>query len=670
MSEHVVTEKKSNIIAKSVGKEKKVVTDAHAFHLSIQAGADRLSDLGRIANAPKRPVTQKKSKAEEEEPVQAKPENNTGLPDTLKAGIEDLSGLSMDDVKVHFNSSKPASLNAHAYAQGTDIHVAAGQEKHLPHEAWHVVQQKQGRVKPTLQMKGKFNINDDAGLEKEADDMGGRAVQMKSLSFKKYSSSPIAENVIQRIMSVPDFQALTPASKRRSRHAVSAIDAALATYRGAKTMANINALIIAINTYRVGDHYQPRIAAANLLYTRAQDERSLLHRIGPVNAHIIDGLLDIVPPVDYGSLFMLAQIATPAGGAILPFLIQQVGLANIGNAHLLTCVQEAGVAHLGLLPPMIQTLGGGVAPLADLAALLSRPGKNASHIYDLTQLVAGNMVEFNRLATEVPVFQQTAAPLAVPPAVTAERNAYNNAKDNGYVAAILPHINTMHAAAILIRNAAHALGAPIVLYSNANQNLVTLINDQNTLVAGPPYNLQIGPMQNNINILRGRLNGLNGWANGQPASPNRLQILNQFAVFDPAKNAFDGVPPALSNQRDLDQIDYGHFLVRHTHHYFDFGDIKQLNTMWPRIWGAGVAAQLDICLVNSINHLHNAPDWFQGGNAKNNIPTGVGGTLAHMIAYNSANDTLRLGMFYPEPAGGPPIYQYSGDLMRAINKIL
>jgi hypothetical protein len=78
----------------------------------------------------------------------------------------------MDDVKVHYNSSKPAQLNAHAYAQGTDIHVASGQEKHLPHEAWHVVQQKQGRVKPTMQLKAKVNINDDKSLEKEADVMG------------------------------------------------------------------------------------------------------------------------------------------------------------------------------------------------------------------------------------------------------------------------------------------------------------------------------------------------------------------------------------------------------------------------------------------------------------------------------------------------------------------
>jgi len=104
--------------------------------------------------------------------------NNTGLPHQLKSGIESLSGYSMDDVKVHYHSSKPAQLNAHAYAQGTDIHVASGQEKHVPHEAWHVVQQKQGRVQPTKQLKGKVNINDDTGLEREADMMGAMALQM------------------------------------------------------------------------------------------------------------------------------------------------------------------------------------------------------------------------------------------------------------------------------------------------------------------------------------------------------------------------------------------------------------------------------------------------------------------------------------------------------------
>jgi len=101
--------------------------------------------------------------------------NRTGLPDALKTGIEAMSGLSMDDVRVHRNSAQPAQLNAKAYAQGTDIHLAPGQDRHLPHEAWHVVQQKQGRVRPTVQLKGGIPVNDDSALEREADIMGAKA---------------------------------------------------------------------------------------------------------------------------------------------------------------------------------------------------------------------------------------------------------------------------------------------------------------------------------------------------------------------------------------------------------------------------------------------------------------------------------------------------------------
>ncbi|MEM6684605.1 MAG: DNA/RNA non-specific endonuclease [Bacteroidota bacterium] len=122
--------------------------------------------------------------------------NNTGLPNNLKSGIEQLSGHSLDDVKVHYNSHKPAQLNAHAYAQGNHIHVASGQEKYVPHEAWHVVQQKQGRVRPTKTV-GSAKINDNASLEKEADVMGGKALQLKSIQQKKSLSATRYTNVIQ-----------------------------------------------------------------------------------------------------------------------------------------------------------------------------------------------------------------------------------------------------------------------------------------------------------------------------------------------------------------------------------------------------------------------------------------------------------------------------------------
>ena len=104
---------------------------------------------------------------------QQKP-NNTGLSDNLKAGVESLSGFSMDDVKVHYNSSQPATVQALAYTQGTDIHVAPGQERHLPHEAWHVAQQLAGRVEPTTEVGG-MPVNDNIDLEHEADVMGARA---------------------------------------------------------------------------------------------------------------------------------------------------------------------------------------------------------------------------------------------------------------------------------------------------------------------------------------------------------------------------------------------------------------------------------------------------------------------------------------------------------------
>jgi len=47
---------------------------------------------------------------QQEQRIQKK-ENNTGLPDNLKFGIESLSGYSMDGVKVHYNSDKPAQFN-------------------------------------------------------------------------------------------------------------------------------------------------------------------------------------------------------------------------------------------------------------------------------------------------------------------------------------------------------------------------------------------------------------------------------------------------------------------------------------------------------------------------------------------------------------------------------
>jgi hypothetical protein len=101
-----------------------------------------------------------------------------GLPLSLKAGIEQLSGYSMEAVRVHYHSPYPAVYRALAYTQGLDIYLASGQERCLPHEAWHVVQQAQGRVHSTAAARG-VNLNTESALEREADMMGKLALQMK-----------------------------------------------------------------------------------------------------------------------------------------------------------------------------------------------------------------------------------------------------------------------------------------------------------------------------------------------------------------------------------------------------------------------------------------------------------------------------------------------------------
>src|SRR5262245_47522073 len=64
-----------------------------------------------------------------------------GLPPGLKSGVESVSGISMDGVRVHYDSPRPRRVSALAFTEGSDIHLASGQERHLPHEAWHAVQQ-------------------------------------------------------------------------------------------------------------------------------------------------------------------------------------------------------------------------------------------------------------------------------------------------------------------------------------------------------------------------------------------------------------------------------------------------------------------------------------------------------------------------------------------------
>ena len=159
------------------GEQRKATQAAANNSSQVQQLMTLQSAVGQSAQVQQTAQLQAAAQQFSGQPKSLKAAQKNGLPDQLKSRIESLSGFSMDDVKVHYNSSKPAEVGALAYALGNNIYIGAGQEAHLPHEAWHVVQQKQGRVKPTTQAENGAAVNDNPSLEQEADKMGAKAMQ-------------------------------------------------------------------------------------------------------------------------------------------------------------------------------------------------------------------------------------------------------------------------------------------------------------------------------------------------------------------------------------------------------------------------------------------------------------------------------------------------------------
>lgn len=151
---------------------------------------------------------------------------STGIPEAMKMQLEHMSGFSFDDVHVQYNSDKPRQLQALAYTQGNQVYIGPGQEKHLGHELGHVIQQKQGRVQPTMQLQG-ANVNDNENLEKEADMLGNQAIQYKKpnnfqqLKIMQYSSSP--QMTVQRVIQTNESIGLTGEFIERAKNVSAAV---------------------------------------------------------------------------------------------------------------------------------------------------------------------------------------------------------------------------------------------------------------------------------------------------------------------------------------------------------------------------------------------------------------------------------------------------------------
>ncbi len=172
-------------------RQAKAATDSSRARLTaLQQAADN-SPQNRKSNRLQRMAN---DQFDQHHPNSQSSGNNTGLPDKLKNGMENLSGMSLDHVRVHYGSTKPAALQAHAYAVGSDIHIAKGQERHLPHELGHVVQQAEGRVRPTRRVNG-LSISDDVGLEHEASEMGVRALD----DVRQEKRLMHAEGIVQHV---------------------------------------------------------------------------------------------------------------------------------------------------------------------------------------------------------------------------------------------------------------------------------------------------------------------------------------------------------------------------------------------------------------------------------------------------------------------------------------
>lgn len=129
-------------------------------------------------------------------------EYRTGIPTQFRLRMEHSTGLTFDDVRIHYNSERPAALQALAYTQGSQVYLGQGQEHCLPHELGHVVQQKLGVVRANASING-LAANTDERLEQEADRMfqSGNPVQKKRMPGNQ-GQIP----VVQRFKFVQDKQ--------------------------------------------------------------------------------------------------------------------------------------------------------------------------------------------------------------------------------------------------------------------------------------------------------------------------------------------------------------------------------------------------------------------------------------------------------------------------------
>lgn len=121
-----------------------------------------------------------------------KPVNNT-TPST--SFVPKSTGLSRPAVHPYQKMAVEEN-NREENTQGTVIPRTPEQAEHLPPEAWHVVQQRKGRIQSTIQLKENTDGNEE--LERETEQDGTEANAMEKTASPKLSNT--TTNVVQRTL--------------------------------------------------------------------------------------------------------------------------------------------------------------------------------------------------------------------------------------------------------------------------------------------------------------------------------------------------------------------------------------------------------------------------------------------------------------------------------------
>lgn len=162
-------------------------------------GVQRLLNPGKVDTPPER-------------------ESDTGIPGPVLAKMEHAFQTDFSAVRVHADSSHAESMGALAYARGNDIHFAPGKynpgtregQELLGHELAHVHENRKSPAGVTRWLKGGEPVNDNPGLERNADRLGRRAAQFPFTRGGQlgmdYPSPPVsAAPVMQFQIAYPDI---------------------------------------------------------------------------------------------------------------------------------------------------------------------------------------------------------------------------------------------------------------------------------------------------------------------------------------------------------------------------------------------------------------------------------------------------------------------------------